>query len=79
MKKEEDDTMETKNENGLYLLIRILVLVFIIPISLGSVLFTRFFSRALRKTLKLRGLNEVQRILNWKGIAGIFELARGPR
>ncbi len=76
---EEDNTMETRNEKGLYFLIRMLVLVFMIPISVGSILFTRFFARALRKTLETRGLDKVQRVLNWRGIAGIFELARGSK
>jgi hypothetical protein len=79
MMKEEDETMPTKNENVLYILIRMVVLVFLVPILVGSVMFTRVFARALRKTLKMRGLNEVQRVLNWKGIAGIFELSRGSR
>ncbi len=71
--------MPAKNEKGLYFLIRMVVLIFIVPILIGSVMFTRVFARVLRKTLRARGLNEVQRILNWKGIAGIFELARGSR
>ncbi|MBN2152822.1 MAG: hypothetical protein JW839_15330 [Candidatus Lokiarchaeota archaeon] len=71
--------MQTFKERGLYFLVKILVLVFLVPILVGSVMFTRVFSSTLRKTLKARGLNEVQRVLNWKGIAGIFELARGAK
>ncbi|NMC04629.1 MAG: hypothetical protein GYA24_05420 [Candidatus Lokiarchaeota archaeon] len=69
--------MMTKNEKWFYLLVRMFVLVFLIPILVQSIMFTRVFARALRKTLRARGLNEVQRVLNWKGITGIFELARG--
>jgi hypothetical protein len=54
---------------------RLLIMVFFIPISMMSLVFSRFFGTAIRKGLKKKGLNHVQRVLNWQGVFGIFELA----
>ena len=63
------------NKRFLFLL-RVGILVFLIPIMLFSIMFSRFFDKALRKAINLKGPKDVQIILNWKGIRGIFELSR---
>ncbi len=61
----------------IYFAFRVLIAVFLIPITMLSFVFSRFFGRALRIAIEKKGLNEAQRTLNFKGIAGIFGLARG--
>ena len=68
-----------KGNKIILFLIRIVLLFMFIPIVLFSLSFGEYFSRALRKALDKEGLNEVQRFLNWKGIPGVFELARTPK
>ena len=58
---------------------RLSIMYFILPLTLLSIIFSRIFEKALRDSLERKPLNEVQRVLNWKGITGIFELARRPK
>jgi len=60
-------------------LLRLAIMVFMIPIMLLSIVFSRFFDKALRKAISMKGPKDVQIILNWKGIRGIFELGRELR
>jgi hypothetical protein len=60
-----------------FFLFRAFIAVFFIPITMLSLVFSRFFGKALSKVIAKKGLNETQRTLNFKGIAGILELARG--
>ncbi|TFG04557.1 MAG: hypothetical protein EU536_04400 [Promethearchaeota archaeon] len=68
-----------KTEKLIIFSFRLIVLMLFIPLTLSTVLFSRMFERVLRLSLNHKSLNEVQRILNWKGITGIFELARIPK
>jgi hypothetical protein len=60
-------------------LLRVVIMIFLIPIMLFAILFSRFFDKALRKAIRVKGPKAVQLLLNWKGIRGIFELGRELR
>ncbi len=60
-----------------FLVFRAAIAAFFVPIAMLSLVFSRFFGKALKKAIARKGLNETQRTLNFKGIAGILQLARG--
>jgi hypothetical protein len=66
-----------KAQSLVFFAFRVLIAVFLVPIAMLSFVFSRFFGRALMTVIEKKGLNETQRTLNFRGIAGILGLARG--
>ena len=65
-----------KKENFIPTFFRIFLIVFFLPIVFMSFTFSIEFARNLRAALEKSELNEVMRLLAWKGFIEIFALAR---
>ncbi|MBD3228563.1 MAG: hypothetical protein GF329_10280 [Candidatus Lokiarchaeota archaeon] len=63
-------------ENFIAFLLRLFLIFFFLPIVLFSFTFSFEFEKSLRLALEKRELNEVMRLLAWKGFVAIFSIAR---